>query len=99
MANTTSSSGFVTNISEMDSDWTGEYASLQSIQFNPGATSDVLVVKHKDASGPIIFKTTADSASDEVIKYFHEVGLQPFIDYSACTLSAGHFVIVIYAGP
>jgi hypothetical protein len=80
----------------MDSDWTGEQEKLQSIQFNPGNTSDVLVVKNGSASGPPLFKTTADSASDEVIKYFHGVAVKPVIDYSACTLSNGHEVIVIY---
>jgi hypothetical protein len=98
MANTINSQGPVVEISAMDSDWTGEQRSLQSIQFNPGDTNDILVVKQGDASGPVIFQTKADSASDEVIKYFHKIGLQPFIDYSACTLSAGHKVIVIYGG-
>ena len=96
MANTINTSNPVVNITVVDEDWTGEQRPLQSIQFNPAASGDVLVVKDGDASGPVIFKTTADGASDEVIKYFHGVSFKPFIDFSACTVSSSLFVIVIY---
>ena len=98
MANTVNEHGRVVEITAMDSDWTGRQEKLQSIQFNPGATNDILVVKNGSDSGPIMFKTTADSDSDEVIKYYHGVAVRPVIDYSACTLSQGHEIIVIYGG-
>lgn len=96
MSNTVTTSGPVASISTIDSDWIGEQRALQSIQFNPGASGDTLVVKHKDENGPVIFKSVADGASDEVIKYFHDIGLKPFIDQSQCVLSGGHLVIVVY---
>ncbi|MBS3809771.1 MAG: hypothetical protein KGY38_06435 [Desulfobacterales bacterium] len=86
----------VYEITGMDSDWVGRNGPLQSIQFNPGATSDVLVVKNGSTAGPMLFSTTADSGSDETIKYFYGVRVAPVIDYSECTLSAGHEVIVVY---
>jgi hypothetical protein len=97
MANTINRMDPVVVITEIDSDWSGPKKSLNSIQFNPGAANDILVIKERDENGPIIFKTKADSASDEVIKYFHGLALEPFLDVSACTLSAGHMVILLYA--
>lgn len=86
----------VYELTGISGDWTGPLGELQSIQFVPGNSGDTLVVKNASASGPVIFNTAADSASDEVVKYFDGAELQPFIDQSECTLNSGHQVIVIY---
>ena len=96
MANTIKRNDPVIELTAIDSDWTGPRRRLQSIQFNPGASGDVLIIKERDENGPIMFQTEADGASDEVIKYFHGVELEPFLDVSDCTLSAGHMVIFLY---
>jgi hypothetical protein len=68
---------------------------LSSIEFHPGSTSDRMVVKQHGESGIDRFDSgEADSVSDNRIKYFHGTRCSPFIDYSECTLSAGHKVII-----
>lgn len=101
MANTIVTGGKqknVVQITAMDSDYDSSYERpLDSIQFNPGATgTDVLVVKCDSDAGPEIMRVTADAADDETIKYFRNVKLRVVIDYSLCTLSSGHKVIIIY---
>jgi len=97
MANTITQDGRIVNIEVSDADWTGSLRGVQSIQFNPGAASDKLVVKDGDASGPVAFQTIADGSSDEVIKYFGEVPFTPFIDVSECTIDTTILVILVYA--
>ena len=86
----------IIDLSSIDEDYDfGEYRKLTSIQFVPGAADDVLVVKDVDADGPRVLEIKADTDSDETIKYFYGDPVHTFIDYSACTLSAGHCVIII----
>lgn len=101
MANTIVTGGKqknVVQITVMDSDYDSEYERpVDSIQFTPGSTgTDVLSVKADTDAGPEIMRVTADAADDETIKYFRNVKLRVVIDYSACTLSSGHKVIIIY---
>ena len=92
------------DISEIDADW--DYGDskpddwhnrpcLMSIEFHPGSASDRMVIKEAREDGPVRFDSgEVDSASDSRIKYFHGVRVTPFIDFSDCTLSAGHRVII-----
>jgi len=96
MANTITGGYPIVNITVNDSDWTGQRLPVQSIQFNPEASGDKLVVKDYDANGPVIFQTTADGASDETIKYLHGLTCTPFIDYSACSIGTTALAIIIY---
>ena len=85
-------------LTAIDADWDdGVYRPLSSIQFNSGSDgTDVLVVKDVDDSGVEIFRCTCDAANDEVIKYFDGIPTHVYIDYSDCTLSSGHKVMIIY---
>lgn len=90
-------SGLVKNITAIDVDWDqGQQTPLESIQFIPGAGSDKLVVKEGSASGAVIFQGTAPAVLDGgfFIKYFNGALHQPYIDFSDCTLSSGHMVII-----
>lgn len=72
---------------------------LASIQFYPGVSGDdVLVVKAKDADGPVIMKAGSANASDDTTKYFNGRPIRFFIDESECTLSTGHVVILDIGG-
>lgn len=98
-ANTVATGGPYSNVvtvTAMDSDYdAGSYRQLQSIQFNPGSDgSDVLIVRDGSATGSIIFKST--DTSNASIEYYDGLRLQPYIDYSECTLTTGHLVKIIY---
>lgn len=101
MANTVSTTGYATNISAMDSNfiWSTTFLGqthlkLNSIEFIPGATDDVLIVRNGGTTGAIIFKVKCENDYDQRIKYFHGTRYCPCILYSECTLSPGHLVIV-----
>ena len=102
MAATKVTGGRAQNIVELtaiDADWDdGCYRPLSSIQFNPGSDgTDVLVVKDGSDSGVVLMEVTADAANNESVKYFDKIPFHVYIDYSDCTLSSGHKVILIYA--
>lgn len=68
---------------------------LVSIEFHPGAASDRLVVKQRGDAGAIRFDSMAvDGVADSRIKYFYGARVIPFIDYSECTFSTGHRVVI-----
>ena len=67
---------------------------LMSIEFHPGATSDVLWIKQEQDTGVTRFYANCNSVSDSRVKYFHGSRCKPFIDHGSCTLSAGHKVII-----
>ena len=103
MAITIEDQGFI-DITSISADW--DYASevaayprekegpiIDLILFAPGAANDRLVIKNGDASGPVVFKATA-TTTDERVVYYHGKRMRPFIDYSECTLSTGHQVVI-----
>jgi len=102
--NTVNHVGNVIEISAIDSDWTwtdtlperSDGIKVKSIQFNPGAADDVLVIEEASASGPrsVYFKC-ADTTVQKT-KYFDDVKIKPFLDESDCTLSEGATVIIIF---
>lgn len=86
----------IIDLSSIDEDYDlGEYRKLTSIQFVPGAADDVLVVKDVDENGPWVMEVKADGDNDETIKYFNGDQVHVYIDYSECTLSSGHAVIIM----
>lgn len=104
MANTVDRDGPVITLSAMDSDWnwldtlTGSSftsgINLASIQFKPGAADDELIIRNGAIDGaPMIAWKCADEYDYKVF-YCHGVKYKPFIDYSECTLSAGHQIII-----
>jgi len=95
-ANTVVMDSPVVHITVNDADWTGQTREIDSIQFNPAATDDEVVIKNGDANGAIIFKAKASDAYEEQIKYFNTRLLTPFIDVSDCTVGSTFEVIVIY---
>lgn len=67
---------------------------LLSIQFDPGATDDKLLVREQDDGGATRFYAICQNGYDQKIKYFHGVRVMPYIDFSGSTLSAGHRVTI-----
>lgn len=67
---------------------------LNSIQFNPGAASDCLVVKEKDEDGPKIFYALCENTNDQRVKYYHGNRKIPFIDHGDCTFTGTYSVII-----
>uniref|UniRef100_A0A6M3IPF9 Uncharacterized protein n=1 Tax=viral metagenome TaxID=1070528 RepID=A0A6M3IPF9_9ZZZZ len=68
---------------------------IASIQFDPGAAADKLVVKDGSDTGAVRCSFgPVDGAGDQRIKYFFGARFSPYIDFSDCTLSAGHRVII-----
>jgi hypothetical protein len=67
---------------------------LTSIKFNPGAADDKLTIKEQNDGGPECFFCLCQNTYDQRIEYYHGQRIIPYIDFSACTLSAGHSVII-----
>lgn len=105
-ANTVNKSGCIVTVSAMDSDFDlaaagygpGAGWRLVSIEFFGGAANDRLLVKDGSDTGPEMFDRTIDDVRVPAIKYFMGAEAQPLIDYSECTLSAGHKVIFTLRG-
>jgi len=83
-------------ISGIDSDWDpGEWMDIDSIQFVPGATNDICTIKDQSDTGPVIFYANSTDG-DSRIKYFpSNARFKPLLDFSACTLNSGAYVIII----
>ena len=65
------------------------------IQWVPGSADDVLIIKNgNESANPVIYYNWASGRNSDLPRYFYGVRVQFFIDYSACTLSAGHKLIV-----
>ena len=67
---------------------------IMSIEFDPGAADDVLLIKERDAGGPQRFYAMCENTYDQRCKYFHGCRVVPFNDFSECALSAGHKVTI-----
>lgn len=65
---------------------------MDSIQFSPGAQDDALIIRHKLATGPVIFHCKGTADTDQRIKHYEGRRVRPFIVFSECTLSTGHSI-------
>ncbi len=66
---------------------------LASIEFHPGG-SDVMAITQGNDQGALRFYANCQDAYDSRIKYFHGSRCRPFIDFSECSLTAAHKVII-----
>jgi len=71
-----------------------DHPKIASIQFDPGAADDVLVIVEQWDLGPQRFYAKCNDVYDQRCKYYHGSRMIPYIDFSACTLSAGHKVTI-----
>ena len=99
MANITTLSGVVLEITGLDADWwwkidlpafirnpSGIW--IHSIQFNPGAADDRMIIRIGTLAAPPIFDMTCASSSDSKIKHLTSKALQrPVIDISECVFT------------
>jgi len=66
---------------------------LNSIQWNPAADNNKLVIKDGSATGPDMYNLDSLSGQEK-IQYYQGAYKEPFIDYSDCTLNATDIVII-----
>lgn len=83
--------------SSMFTETSRELLGIISVQFNPGASDDVLTLKNGSASGPILLKVKSASTYDQRKTDFHNTKVRPYLDYSACTFSTADAEIIIIA--
>jgi len=99
-ANTTTIDGSIIQIiphSTFDADWiwSTELSEhnhmngivIRSIQFNPSAANDIMIIHEAGVDGPNIFHVKCTADTDQRIKYFNPpLHCAPVIDASDCTL-------------
>ena len=93
MANTTTENGRVIEITGLDADWQGSVDTsmsrmkIESIQFNPSAADDVMIIHDGGLNNASLMDVTCQNVYDQRVKYFHPpVWADPVIDISDCTL-------------
>lgn len=102
-ANTIVRTGNVIHITDIDSDYSltdtfpsyTNGAAINSIQFNPAAADDQMIVEQGTTSGAILMDVTCEDAYDQRVKYFWNQRLLPVIDFSDGTYTAGSSIIII----
>lgn len=104
MAATVVRNGPIVTITAIDADWVWtttfprhtQGIKVDFIAFKPGATAlDKMSIKMDSATGPELFPSIPSvSQSYGQIVYYHGATLRPVIDFSDCTLTAGHEVII-----
>lgn len=93
MAVTETSGTKVLELTTIDEDWTAsESMDIFSIQFVPGASNDILVIKDSTDAGATIAYMSSSDGDPRIIYFYHT--MTPMIDFSECTLSSGHSVII-----
>jgi hypothetical protein len=90
-------------ITEISADWDyktnkpdswPERPRLTSIRFNPGAADDELYIAEQNDGGPEVFYSKCQSVYDQRVEYYHGQRVVPYIDFSLCSFSAGHKVVI-----
>lgn len=102
MANTTTKGKWVIDVlfdGATAWDMADHYASglcIESLEFKPTATDDLLIVKETSATGPRLFDVKAATAYDSKIKYFNtEKSMKKFLLYVVGNeVSAGARLII-----
>jgi len=94
MANTTIK-GNIIQITDLDADWYGNVDAnmhemkISSIQFNPSATDDIMIIHDGSLDGATLFKVKCVDTYDQRIKYFDPpIWANPVIDISDCTIAS-----------
>lgn len=98
-ANTTTMSGLFIKITGLDADWTLANSGVtalaskssifvRSIQFNPSAANDIMIIHNDGLDTTDVFHVKVDGDTDSRIRYYGERGtlMSPVIDISDCTL-------------
>jgi hypothetical protein len=94
MANTVENDGIFIEVSQMDSDYdVGAPVPVHSIKLIPGAADDIVVIKSFSVTGVEGCKLHS-SDGEPRYELFNGIYWRPVIDYSECTLSAGHRIII-----
>lgn len=83
-------------------DFTDSGLQVYSIEFNPGAANDVLVIKNSidgNENDATEWYVKCSAVTDQRVKYYGDKGkrMWPFIDYSECTLNTGAKVLITLA--
>jgi hypothetical protein len=99
--------GHEITISEISADWawssywasgsaltTGIY--IKAIKFFPGAAGDKLLVTDTTDAGAVISFIQSSDGEPRVDTAWANLPEKPYIDFSGCTLSAGHKVTIMY---
>ena len=93
MINTNAETIEVTDIDE-DVEWT-DGIHINFIQWVPGSQDDVLIIKNGSAvDDPVIYYNWASGPNVDLPRYFYGAKVKVFIDYSECTFSPGHKLII-----
>lgn len=73
-----------------------EEVKVRSIEFVPGNANDKIEITNGSATSAVIARLGSGVAAESVIKNFGEQGqyMKIFIDFSDCTLNAGHMLII-----
>lgn len=71
-----------------------EKPQIASIQFDPGAADDALMVREQNAGGPQRFHCLCQDTYDQRCKYFHGSRITPYIVFSESAFSAGAKVTI-----
>lgn len=74
-----------------------ELLGIKSVQFNPGAADEILVLKNGSASAPIMFKVKGASVYDQRKTDYYNAKVRPYLDFSACSFSTDLAEIIIIA--
>jgi len=96
---------FTVEAIDADWTWTDDFSQdtfakgmpLWAVIFQPGASGDVLSLKNGSAAANEIFPDNVLIDTAPQVQYYGGNIMKPFIDFSECTLSAGHRIIVILA--
>lgn len=108
MTTVAKSAGVSVTVTSIDGDWLwsadlteaayNKGLRLESMVFVAGDAGDKIHVKETNASGSDIFPPVeALGASYPILVPLNGKTVKPFIDYSECTLSAGHRFIMYFA--
>lgn len=72
-----------------------EEVKIKSIEFIPGAANDIISIKNGSDSSASICKLGSGVAAESAVKYFGKGQyMRVLIDFSECTLTAGHKLIL-----
>lgn len=101
MANATTKVGLFIEITGLDADWTlancgvaalntKQKILVKSIQFNPGAANDVMIIRNGGIDATPVFRCKCTGDTDNRLRYYGTKGvlMAPVIDITDCTLGA-----------